>query len=245
LNPADPDITVAKMTQLEYQTALIVGVGQGLSASLARLFSKQGFRIALASRDTAKLEPLCKQTGAIAIDCDVADANQVAHLFEQLDKRLPPLDVVVYNPSARSRGPFVELVPADVQRALMVTAFGGFLVGQQAARRMLPRRFGAILYTGASASVKGYPQSVPFAMAKFALRGLVQSMARELAPQGIHVAHFVIDGAIRPPGQSESTERPDAMLDPDAIAASYLHVLTQPRSAWTWEMELRPWTEKF
>jgi len=233
------------MTQLEHQTALIVGVGQGLSAALARLFSTQGFRIALASRDTAKLESLCKETGAIAIDCDVADANQVAQLFEQVDKRLPPLDVVVYNPSARSRGPFVELLPADVERALMVTALGGFLVGQQAARRMLPRRFGAVLYTGASASVKGYAQSAPFAMAKFALRGLVQSMARELAPQGIHVAHFVIDGAIRPPGQGKSTERPDAMLDPDAIAASYLHVLRQPRSAWTWEIELRPWTEKF
>jgi NAD(P)-dependent dehydrogenase (short-subunit alcohol dehydrogenase family) len=232
------------MTQLEHQSALIVGAGQGLSAALARLFSKQGFRIALASRDTAKLEPLRKQTGAIAIDCDVADANQVALLFEQVDKRLPPLDVVVFNPSARSRGSFVELLPADVQRALTVTAFGGFLVGQQAARRMLPRRSGTILYTGASASVKGYPQSAPFAMAK-ALRGLVQSMARELAPQGIHVAHFVVDGAIRPPGQAESTERSEAMLDPDAIAASYLHVLSQPRSAWTWEIELRPWTEKF
>jgi len=233
------------MTRPEHQTALIVGAGRGLSASLARLFSREGFRIALASRDTAKLEPLCKETGAIAIDCDVADANQVAALFEQLDKRLSPLDVVVYNPSARSRGPFVELAPADVERALMVTAFGGFLVGQQAARRMLPRKFGAILYTGASASVKGYPQSAPFAMAKFALRGMVQSMARELAPQGIHVAHFVIDGGIRPPGQGESAERPDSMLDPDAIAASYLHVLRQPRSAWTWEIELRPWTEKF
>ena len=154
------------MTQLEHQTALIVGVGQGLSAALARLFAEQGFRIALASRDTTKLESLCKQTGAIAIDCDVTDANQVVRLFEQVDKRLPPVDVVVYNPSARSRGPFVELVPADVQRALMVTALGGFLVGQQAARRMLPRRSGAILYTGASASVKGYPQSAPFAMAK-------------------------------------------------------------------------------
>lgn len=233
------------MTQLEYQTALIVGVGEGLSAALARLFAKQGFRIALASRDTAKLEPLCKQTGAIAIDCDVANTNQVAQLFEQVDKRLPPLDIVVFNPSARSRGPFVELRSADVQHALAVTAFGGFLVGQQAARRMLPRRFGAILYTGASASVKGYAQSAPFAMAKFALRGLAQSMARELAPQGIHVAHFVIDGAIRPPGRAESMERPDAMLDPDAIAASYLHVLRQPRSAWTWEIELRPWTEQF
>ena len=233
------------MTDLADQTALIVGAGQGLSASLARLFSSEGYRIALAARNTAKLQPLCNETGAIAIGCDASDATQVARLFEQVDQRLPPLGVVVYNPSARTRGPLVDLVPADVQRALAVTAFGGFLVGQQAARRMLPRGSGAILYTGASASVKGYPQSAPFAMAKFALRGLVQSMARELAPQGIHVAHFVIDGGIRPPGQAESAERPDAMLDPDAIATSYLHVLRQPRSTWTWEIELRPWTENF
>jgi len=110
---------------------------------------------------------------------------------------------------------------------------------------MVPQGRGAILFTGASASVKGYPQSAPFAMGKFALRGLAQSMARELAPLGIHVAHFIIDGAIRNPGRSEPADNPDSMLDPDAIAASYLHVLNQPRSAWTWELELRPWVEKF
>ena len=233
------------MTQLEHQTALIVGVGQGLSAALARLFSTQGFRIALASRDTAKLESLCKETGARAIRCDAQEEAQVVHLFDEVDRLGSSPDVVIYNASARKRGPVVELLPSDVQRALQITAFGAFLVAQEAARRMVPKGFGAILFTGASASVKGYPQSAPFAMAKFALRGLVQSMARELAPQGIHVAHFVIDGAIGPPGQGESTERADAMLDPDAIAASYLHVLKQPRSAWTWEIELRPWTEKF
>ena len=155
-------------------------------------------------------------------------------------------EVVVYNPSARARGPLVELAPADVERALAVSAFGGFLVAQQAARRLLAHGDGgAILLTGASASVKGYALSAPFAMGKFALRGLAQSMARELAPQGIHVAHFVIDGAIRNPGRQEPADRPDGMLDPDAIADSYWHVLRQPRSAWTWEVELRPWIETF
>jgi NAD(P)-dependent dehydrogenase (short-subunit alcohol dehydrogenase family) len=130
-------------------------------------------------------------------------------------------------------------------RALAVSAYGGFLVAQAAARRMLPRGQGAILFTGASASVKGYAGSAPFAMGKFALRGLAQSAARELAPKGIHVAHFVIDGAIRNPGRAEPVEHPDSMLDPDAIARTYLHVLQQDRSAWTWEVELRPWVERF
>ena len=154
-------------------------------------------------------------------------------------------DLVVYNASGRARGAFVDLVPADVAQAIAVSAFGGFLVAQQAAKRMLPNKHGAILFTGASASVKGYPQSAPFAMGKFALRGLAQSMARELSPQGIHVAHFVIDGGIRSAARIEPADRPDSMLDPDAIAASYWNVLQQPRSAWTWELELRPWVEKF
>ena len=235
---------MAQGTKPAYRSALIVGAGQGLSASLARLFAKEGMRIALASRDTSKLKALCEETRAAAFDCDVSDAPQVDRLFDEVDGALGDLDVVVFNPSARSRGPFVELKSEDVARALAVAAMGGFLVAQQAARRMVPRGFGAILFTGASASVKGYAQSAPFAMAKFALRGLAQSLARELSPQGVHVAHFVIDGAIQPAGR-ESTSRLEAMLDPDAIAASYLHVLNQPRSAWTWEMELRPWVEKF
>ena len=177
--------------------------------------------------------------------CDAGEPDQVAALFATMDEALGgPPDVVVYNASARSRGPLVELDPATVANALRVSAFGGFLVAQQAARRMLPRGKGAILFTGASASVKGYKLSAPFAMGKFALRGLAQSIARELAPQGIHVAHFVIDGAIRNPGRTER-RRPDSMLDPDAIARTYLHVLRQERSAWTWEVELRPWVENF
>ena len=164
---------------------------------------------------------------------------------KEVEREIGAPDVVIYNASGRLRGPLADLVPADVERALAVSAFGGFLVAQQAVRRMLPKGFGAVLFTGASASVKGYAQSAPFAMGKFALRGLAQSMAREFAPQGIHVAHFVIDGAIRNPGRAEPADKPNSMLDPDAIAENYLHVLRQPRSAWTWEMELRPWVERF
>lgn len=228
-----------------YETALIVGAGEGLSASLARLLAREGMRVALAARSVEKLAGLARETKAEVFVCDASDARQVERLFADVESRIGAPHVVIYNASGRTRGPFVDLDPAEVERALAVSAFGGFLVAQQAVKRMLPKGFGAVLFTGASASVKGYAQSAPFAMGKFALRGLAQSMARELAPQGIHVAHFVIDGAIRNPGRTEPPDRPDSMLDPDAIAANYLHVLRQPRSAWTWEMELRPWVEKF
>jgi NAD(P)-dependent dehydrogenase (short-subunit alcohol dehydrogenase family) len=228
-----------------FETALIVGAGRGLSASLARLFAGEGLRVALAARDADKLAPLCAEIGAKAFACDAVEPDQVARLFSAVEAAIGAPDVVVYNASARARGPVAELVPAEVQRAIMVSAFGGFLVAREAARRMVPKGHGAILFTGASASVKGYPLSAPFAMGKFALRGLAQSMARELAPQGIHIAHFVIDGGIRNPGRVEPADRPDSMLDPDAIAAAYLSVLRQPRSAWTWEIELRPWVERF
>jgi len=230
---------------MRYENALIVGAGAGLSASLARLLARKGLRVALAARDTGKLAALCRETSARAFTCDAAQPDQVARVFEQLDNETGAPDVVVYNPSARARGPFVDLVPADVERSMAVTAMGAFLVAQQAVRRMLPKKHGAILFTGASASVKGYAQSAPFAMGKFAVRGLAQSMARELAPQGIHVAHFVIDGGIRNPGREEPADKPDSLLDPEAIAMSYWNVLEQPRSAWTWELELRPWTERF
>ena len=227
------------------QTALSVGAGSGLSASLARLLAKEGFQVALAARDPAKLEELCGQTGAMALKCDATEAAQVEETFAAMEKKWGAPDLAIYNASFRTRGPVESLVPKDVERALAVCAFAGFLVGQCAAKRMLPRGSGAIFFTGASASVKGYAESAPFAMGKFALRGLAQSMARELAPQGIHVAHFIIDGVIRNPGRMEPADRPESMLDPDAIASNYLHVLRQQRSAWTWEMELRPWTEKF
>jgi NAD(P)-dependent dehydrogenase (short-subunit alcohol dehydrogenase family) len=229
----------------KYKTALIVGAGEGLSASLARLLAREGIRVALAARKTEKLGALCTETGARAFACNATDADEVERLFGLVDREIGTPDVVVYNASARAPGAFIDLVPAEVANAIAISAFGGFLVAQQAAKRMLPNKHGAILLTGASASVKGYPKSAAFGMGKFALRGLAQSMARELSPQGIHVAHFVIDGGIRSAVRIEPADRPDSMLDPDAIALSYWNVLQQPRSAWTWELEVRPWVEKF
>jgi NAD(P)-dependent dehydrogenase (short-subunit alcohol dehydrogenase family) len=233
------------MAEHGYRTALIVGVGSGVSASLARVFSKAGIKVALAARRAANLADLAKETGAMALACDAIDRSQVSNLFAQLDERFGAPDVVVYNASYRARGPFVTLDPAEVEKSMAVTAYGAFLVGQEAVKRMLPRGHGAILFTGASASVKGYAQSAPFAMGKFALRGMAQSMARELSPHGIHVGHVVIDGGIRSQTRPVPSDKPDSLLDPDAIAQSYMDLLRQPRSAWAWEIELRPWVEKF
>jgi NAD(P)-dependent dehydrogenase (short-subunit alcohol dehydrogenase family) len=233
------------MTGKGFNTALIVGAGAGLSASLARALAKEDIKIALAARSTGDLDALVRETGARAFACDASRRAEVEKLFADLDATLGSPDIVIYNASYRTRGPLVELDPAEVEKALAVTAFGAFLVAQQAVRRMLAKQHGAILLTGASAGVKGYPQSAPFAMGKFALRGLAQSMARELHPQGIHVAHMVIDGGIKSARRDEPPDKPDSLLDPDAIAASYLHVIKQPRSAWSAEVELRPWVEKF
>ncbi|CAA9319431.1 MAG: Short-chain dehydrogenase, associated with 2-hydroxychromene-2-carboxylate isomerase family protein [uncultured Microvirga sp.] len=229
----------------EYKTALVVGAGDGLSASLARLLAREGLRVALAARDIDKLARLKAETGAVTIACDVAEMASVASLFGELDGSFGAPDVVIFNPSRRTRGPFVELDRKEVAATLQVSAYGGFLVAQEALKRMLPKRSGVILFTGASASVKGYAESAPFAMAKFALRGLAQSLAREFQPQGIHIGHVVIDGAIRNPGRAEPPDRPDSMLDPDAVALAYLGLLNQHRSAWSWEIEVRPWTERF
>jgi NAD(P)-dependent dehydrogenase (short-subunit alcohol dehydrogenase family) len=232
-------------TQMDYRTALIVGVGSGLSASLARLFAKSGLKVALAARRAANLAELAQETGAKSFACDSTNPDEVAKLFSDVEAAVGSPDVVVYNASYRARGPLAELVPDEVAKSIAVTAFGGFLVAQAAVKRMLPQNHGAVFFTGASASVKGYAQSAPFAMGKFALRGLAQSMARELSPQGIHVAHVVVDGGIRSGRRPNPQDKPDSMLDPDAIAQSYLDLLRQPRSAWAWEIELRPWLEKF
>jgi NAD(P)-dependent dehydrogenase (short-subunit alcohol dehydrogenase family) len=233
------------MSETTYRTALIVGVGAGLSASLARTFSKAGMAIALAARRAGELVALAAEVRGKAFACDAIEPAQVAKLFADVESAYGAPDVVVYNASYRTRGPIVELDPPEVAKSIAVSAYGGFLVAQQAAKRMVSRGHGAILFTGASASVKGYAQSAPFAMGKFALRGLAQSMARELSPQGIHVAHVVIDGGIRSARRTEPPDRPDSTLDPDAIAQSYLDLLRQNRSAWAWEIELRPWVEKF
>ena len=230
------------------RVALIVGAGSGISASVARVLARDGYKVALAARKTDKLKALADETGAALIEADATEVGQVKAMFAKAEEGLGALDVVLYNASFRTRGPFVDLDPADVARTLQVSAYGGFLVGQEAARRMLERGTGVILFTGASASVKGYAQSAPFAMGKFALRGLAQSMARELGPKGIHVAHVVIDGGVRSitHGRVEKDGAPaDSLLDPDAIAATYLHVIHQPRSAWSMEVELRPWGERF
>lgn len=230
---------------LEYKNALIVGAGSGLSASLANLFAKSGMKVAIAARSLDNLAALAEEIGGKAFTCDASKREQVTKLFSDVEAGQGAPDVVVYNASYRTRGPFVELDPAEVERSIAVTAFGAFLVAQEAAKRMVPKSHGAIMLTGASAGVKGYPQSAPFAMGKFALRGMAQSMARELSPQGIHVVHVVVDGGIRSARRVEAPDKPDSMLDPDAIAQSYLDLLRQNRSAWSWEIELRPWVEKF
>jgi NAD(P)-dependent dehydrogenase (short-subunit alcohol dehydrogenase family) len=233
------------MTAIPYRTALIVGAGAGISASVARGLGAAGLKVGLAARNIDKLAPLATEIAAERFAVDASDPAAVAHLFEEADARLGTPDVVLYNASARAHGPVAEIDPEAVRRAIEITAFGGFLVVQQAARRMTPKGHGAILLTGASASVKGYPLSSAFAMGKFALRGLAQSTARELGPKGIHVAHFVIDGGVRSAGRPDPAERPDSTLDPDGIAQTYLEVLRQPRSAWSLEVEMRPWVETF
>ncbi|KQV32080.1 oxidoreductase [Rhizobium sp. Root1203] len=233
------------MTDFPYRTALIVGAGPGISASLARQLSARGLNVALAARSVDKLRGVANDTGAKVFAADAAQPASVAALFDDVADAIGDPDVVIYNASGRVRGPLTELDPVEVQQAIAVSAFGGFLVCQQAARRMIPRGRGAILFTGATASIKGFSQSAAFAMGKFALRGLGQSAARELGPKGIHVAHFVIDGAIRSAMRAENPDKPDGMLDPDAIAQCYIDVLLQHRSAWSHEVELRPWTESF
>jgi NAD(P)-dependent dehydrogenase (short-subunit alcohol dehydrogenase family) len=230
---------------MDMKTALIVGVGPGLSASLARLFARHGLQVAMASRDPDKLQKLAEETAGVTFACEATEPEEVAALFEVVVATQGVPDIVVYNASARARGPVTDLIPEDVARAISVSAYGGFLVAQQAARHMVARGSGSILLTGASASVKGYPNSSAFAMGKFALRGLAQSMARELSPKGVHVAHFIIDGGIRGDARPDPANNPDSMLDPDAIAETYWQIANQPRSAWTWEIELRPWVEKF
>ena len=226
--------------------ALIVGAGFGLSASVARLLYRNGWKVILFSRNDKKLSSLCKEIDAISFSGDASDKDAISKLFENIDNNIGSPNFVLYNPSYRVRQPFLELDPEDVSRAIQISALGGFFVGQQAAKRMLASGDGgAIFFTGASASVKGYSQSAPFAMGKFALRGLSQSMARELHPKGIHIAHFVIDGSIRSKNRTENKEKPDSLLDPDAIAQTYLNILNQPRNSWTSEIEIRPWVEQF
>ena len=229
-------------------SAVIIGAGEGLSAALARKLHKRGHKLVLAARNTDKLAELQRETDAVLVSCNASDPDDMATVFAKGDEIGEPLDIAIYNPSARVRGSVVDLDPDQVRDAILITGYGAFLMAQQAAKRMLPNSSGSILFTGASAGVKGYPNSSTFAMGKFALRGLAQSLARELHPKGIHIGHFVIDGGIRNanrPERIDTPDNPDSMLDPEAIADSYMHFLDQPRSSWAWEIELRPWVEKF
>ena len=229
------------------EIALIVGSGPGLSASLARLFKKEGMKVALAARNAKKLDGLVKEIDGRAYACDASSPTDVKKLFQSVSQDIGDPNLVVYNASGRVRGPVTELDPEEVRQTILITCYGGFLVGQEAAKRMVKAGNGTILFTGASASVKGYANSPAFAMGKMGLTGLVQSMARELQPKNIHVAQVVIDGGIANPNRPErlTARGPDGCLDPDAIAQTYLHLHRQHRSSWASHIELRPWSEKF
>ncbi|MSP46828.1 MAG: SDR family NAD(P)-dependent oxidoreductase [Xanthobacteraceae bacterium] len=233
------------MPTVKFNTALIVGAGSGLSAALARVLATEGIKVALAARTTGDLAGLAQEIGGVTFTCDASKRADVDKLFADLDAGFGAPEIVIYNPSYRTRGPLIELDPAEVEKSLMVSAFGGFLVAQQAVKRMLPKKHGCVVFTGASASVKGFALSAPFAMGKFALRGLAQSLSRELHPQGIHIAHVIVDGGIRSERRPEPPGKTASMLNPTSIAATYLHIIHQPHSAWTSEVEVRPWVESF
>ncbi len=233
------------MPTVKFNTALIVGAGSGLSAALARVLATEGIKVALAARTTGDLAGLAQEIGGVTFTCDASKRADVDKLFADLDAGFGAPEIVIYNPSYRTRGPLIELDPAEVEKSLMVSAFGGFLVAQQAVKRMLPKKHGCVVFTGASASVKGFALSAPFAMGKFALRGLAQSLSRELHPQGIHIAHVIVDGGIRSERRPEPPGKTASMLNPTSIAATYLHIIHQPHSAWSSEMEVRPWVESF
>ncbi|MFG1300419.1 SDR family NAD(P)-dependent oxidoreductase [Xanthobacter sp. V3C-3] len=228
------------------RSAVIIGAGNGLGAALARRLAREGFQVALVARDVDKLAGVVAETGARAIAADAQVPQSVEAVFAEVDRTLGTPELVVFNAAMRYRGPIEVLDPTDVMDAYAIGAFGGFLAAQAAARRMLPRGSGSIFFTGATASVKSMPHSVPFAMAKFALRALAQGLARELGPRGIHVAHFILDGGLSSSWATAGESGPaDKWLNPDAVAESYLSVHRQHRSAWTAELELRPWVEKF
>jgi NAD(P)-dependent dehydrogenase (short-subunit alcohol dehydrogenase family) len=230
----------------DQRIAIIVGAGLGLSASLARKFSLVGMKVALAARNIHKLTPLITEISGLAYTCDTSDPGSVQALFSRVKEELGVPELVVFNASKRVRGDIDKIDPVEVKNALLTSCYGGFLVGQEASKLMLSVGNGTIIFTGASAGVKGFPRSATFAMGKFGLRGLAQSMSRELHPRNIHVVHVVIDGGIQTIekiiGKKESK---DGWLSPDSIAETYYQLHIQHRSAWSSEIEVRPWVEKF
>jgi len=219
--------------------ALIVGAGPGISLAFSEALVKSGYAVGMASRNLENLRPLAESVGAIPFTVDASSADSIVRLFSSVDQALGIPEVVLFNPSARVRGELLNLEMTAATLAIETTAIGALVTAQEAARRMLPRRRGALLFTGATAGIKGFAGSSVFAMSKFALRGLAQSLARELGPQGIHVLHFVIDGRV-----VQGSDDPDAFT-PQAIAQSYMAAIDQPRGAWSWEIELRSSVETF
>lgn len=225
------------MTQ---KAVLIVGAGSGLSASLARAFNSKGMKIVLAARNIDKLDSLKKEIDALVFKCDSTENKSVQNLFLQTDSIIGTPEIVIYNPSLRIVKPFIEYDPDEMLQSIKVNSYGAFLVAHESVKRMLKIGKGNIFFTGSSASVKGFAKSASFAMGKFGLRGLAQSLARELHPQNIHTGHFVIDGGIgkEPVGNYQ-------MIHPDEIAKQYLNFYLQDKKAWSWEIEIRTNTEKF
>ena len=225
------------MTQ---KAVLIVGAGSGLSASLARAFNSKGMKIVLAARNIDKLDSLKKEIDALVFKCDSTENKSVQNLFLQTDSIIGTPEIVIYNPSLRIVKPFIEYDPDEMLQSIKVNSYGAFLVAHESVKRMLKIGKGNIFFTGSSASVKGFAKSASFAMGKFGLRGLAQSLARELHPQNIHIGHFVIDGGIgkEPVGNYQ-------MIHPDEIAKQYLNFYSQDKKAWSWEIEIRTNTEKF
>ena len=229
----------------------MAGAGQGLGKSVARRFAREGYAVALAARNAERLSHLACEIGASAFPADLAVETEVGKLFRDVETRLGPIEAVAFIAATRVQGPFAQLAAGDFERVWRQSCLSGFLVGREAARSMLPRKRGSIIFTGASGSTRGRAQFAAFAAAKGGLRFMAQSMARELGPQGIHVASVLIDGAI----DSERMWREhrsrmeelgaDGALHPDAIAETYWQIHAQQRSAWSHEVDLRPWKEPF
>jgi len=223
------------------ESVLIVGAGSGLSASLARLCYSKGMKVVLASRNIEKLKDIKNEIKGEAFLCDSSNTESVSNLFKKVDELIGTPNLVIYNASSRpQRAGIVDLDPVETQKAINITCFGAFLVAQEAAKKMIKRKSGSIFFTGATAGIKGFANSSAFAMGKFGLRGLAQSLARELHPKGIHIAHFIIDGGIGKKSKSEYQ-----MINPDEIAKTYLQFYYQDKSSWAWEVELRTSVEKF
>ncbi len=227
--------------------AVVVGVGPGLGSAVARRFAAAGMKVAVARRRPEELAGLATEIGGKAYQCDVTEQDSVEALFAAVDTDLGTPQVVVFNAGAYKPGGILEIEAADFERCWRIGCLGGFHVGQAAAKRMVAAGAGTIIFTGATASLRGSAKFVNLAVPKFGLRALAQSMARDLGPQGVHVAHTVIDGQIsgERPGYRAEDRGEDSVLAPDAIAEAYYQLHAQPRSAWTQELDLRPCMEKF